>query len=317
MLCLANRVETRQGDPNISVQDAASRKQVISYGNRLFCDAHGNELRHRWGSAKLYRAYYQDYRKFLSRPKMVAAFADQNSNSGVFIVHLDLRQFYDRVRPSLLENALYGIQHDQDDLHFFEFAARVLNWGWHARDAGEVEIYAEQVGLEDFSRVALPQGLVAAGFFANISLLALGQHDVPVEDRARLLTDRGSGYLARTFEDYLRMLSIQHILCSPHHSQTNGKLERFHQTLKARVNLLVYTSPESLRVAMADFIEFYNHRRYHEGIGNVTPADLYFGRREDILRRREDQKQLTVLRRIEYNLGCRQTQSTGELGHKT
>ena len=67
---------------------------------------------------------------------------------------------------------------------------------------------------------------------------------------------------------------------------------------------------------MADFIEFYNHRRYHEGIGNVTSADLYYGRREDILRRREEKKQRTVLRRIEYNLGRRQTQSTGELGHK-
>ncbi len=144
-----------------------------------------------------------------------------------------------------------------------------------------------------------------------------GQHDVPVADRARLLTDRGSGYLARTFEDYLRMLSIQHILCSPHHPQTNGKLERFHQTLKARVNLLVYTSPESLRAAMAEFIEFYNHRRYHEGISNVTPADMYYGRREDILRRREEKKQRTVLRRIEYNLGRRQTQSTGELGPET
>ena len=117
-------------------------------------------------------------------------------------------------------------------------------------------------------------------------------------------------------EETENALSIQQILCSPHPPQTNGKLERFHQTLKARVNLLVYTSPENLRAAMTDFIEFYNHRRYHEGIGNVTPADVYFGRREDILRSREEQKQHTVLRRIEYNLDRRHTQSTGELGHK-
>ncbi len=102
-----------------------------------------------------------------------------------------------------------------------------------------------------------------------------------------------------------------------HHPQTNGKPERFHQTLKARVNLLVYIRPESLRAAMADFIEFYNHRRYHEDIGNVTPTDMYYGQREHILQRREGQKQRTVLRRIEYNLGRRQTQSTGELGTKT
>ena len=64
MLCLADRVETLQGDPRRSARDQESRRQVVSYGNRLFCDAMGGELRHRWGSAKLYRAYYQDYRRF-------------------------------------------------------------------------------------------------------------------------------------------------------------------------------------------------------------------------------------------------------------
>ena len=65
MLCLADRVETLQGDPRQPVRGQESRRQVVSYGNRLFCDAMGGELRHRWGSAKLYRAYYQDYRTFL------------------------------------------------------------------------------------------------------------------------------------------------------------------------------------------------------------------------------------------------------------
>ena len=89
--------------------------------------------------------------------------------------------------------------------------------------------------------------LVAASFVGWLSstIHLFGPHDVPVGDQARLLTDRGSGYLVWTFEDYLRMLSIQHIPCSPHHPQTNGKLERFHQTLQARVNLLVYTCSSS------------------------------------------------------------------------
>ena len=172
MLCLANRVETRQGDPRSPVLDLASRKRVVSYGNRLFCDAHGDELFHRWGSAKLYRAYYEDYRTFLRRPEVVSESVDPVSGQRVFIIHSDLRQFYDRVHPSLLANALRGVQRDQDDFHFFEFAAHVLDWGWHDQDTREVEIFAKQAGLEDFSRVALPQGLVAAGFFANIALLA-------------------------------------------------------------------------------------------------------------------------------------------------
>ncbi len=88
----------------------------------------------------------------------------------------------------------------------------------------------------------------------------------------------------------MRMLGIRHIYCSPYHPQTNGKLERFHKTLEARLNLLAFTSPEELRAAMAEFIEFYRYRRYHEGIGNVTPADVYCGRREGILKRRKEQK---------------------------
>jgi transposase InsO family protein len=76
----------------------------------------------------------------------------------------------------------------------------------------------------------------------------------PSVERARLLTDRGSGYLAAAFEDYLRAVGIRHIYCGPHHPQSNSKLERFHETLKARLNLLVYTSPEILRAAMAAFI---------------------------------------------------------------
>jgi putative transposase len=85
------------------------------------------------------------------------------------------------------------------------------------------------------------------------------------------------------------MLSIRHIYCAPHHPQTNGKIERFHETLKARMNLLVYTSPDELRWTMQQFIAYYNHRRYHEAIGNVTPADGYYGRRKEILRRWEEQ----------------------------
>ena len=118
--------------------------------------------------------------------------------------------------------------------------------------------------------------------------------NVPVHARTRLVSDIVSSYLSHAFEDYLRMLEIRHIRCAPHHPQTNGKIERFHETLKARLNLLVYRSSEALRAAMAEFIEFYNQRRYHEGVGNVTPADVYYGRRAEILRRREEQKRRTL-----------------------
>lgn len=65
---------------------------------------------------------------------------------------------------------------------------------------------------------------------------------------------------------------------------------------------------------MAEFIEYYNYRRYHEGIGNVTSADVYFGRREETLKRRKEQKQETLDRRFRYNLGPSPDQPWGELG---
>ena len=172
MLCLANRVETLQGDPRRPVRDQEARSQVVSYGNRLFCDAMGGELHHRWGSAKLYRAYYQDYRTFLSRPEVAAESISAAEGNRVFVVHADLRQFYDRVRPDQLVEAIDRVRHDGDDPAFFSLAASVLDWGWHPRDEKDVRMYAAQAELEDFTRVALPQGLVASGFFANAVLLS-------------------------------------------------------------------------------------------------------------------------------------------------
>jgi hypothetical protein len=82
------------------------------------------------------------------------------------------------------------------------------------------------------------------------------------------------------------------------------------------MNLLVYTSPEELRHTMQDFIEYYNYHRYHQAIGNLTPADVYYGRREQILRRREEQKQRTIAERLRYNLGRSNLKLTGELNSK-
>ena len=171
MLCLADRVETTQGDPRREVRDQETRRQVASYGNRLFCDAIDGELRHRWGSAKLYRAYHQDYRTFLSRPQIAAESLPAVEGQRVYVVDADLRQFYDRVRPKLLTEAIDGVRRDGDDPAFFSLAESLLDWSWDPRDEKDVGIYANQAELQDFTRVALPQGLVASGFFANVVLL--------------------------------------------------------------------------------------------------------------------------------------------------
>ena len=247
MLCLADRVETLQGDPRRSARDQESRRQVVSYGNRLFCDAIGGELRHRWGSAKLYRAYYQDYRAFLTRPEIAAESIPAAKGKRVYIVHADLRQFYDRVRPNLLAEAIDRVRRDGDDPAFFSLAASVLDWGWQSHDERDVRIYAQQAELEDFTRVALPQGLVASGFFANVVLLPF---DAAL--RAVIGTEIVSGILladACRYVDDLRVL----IAIDPNLDGTSDVLEKtvsrwLSQVLEEAATGLAL-SPEKTQVA--------------------------------------------------------------------
>ena len=129
---------------------------------------------------------------------------------------------------------------------------------------------------------------------------------MPVEDRTRLLSDNGAGYVSRAFRNYLRLVGIEHILAAPFHPQTNGKLERYHQSIKREVNQVPYELPGQLERAIADFVEYYNFRRYHKALGNVTPADVLQGRREQILQRRKEVQIQTINRRRDYNRGLRE-----------
>jgi hypothetical protein len=171
MLCLADSIETKQGDPRLDVRNADNRKRVINYGNRLFCDtvrSGGTRyLRHRWGSGKLYRSYYADYRTFVTRPEIVAAEIGDRSGTRTVIVQSDLSKFYDRVRPkSLLDKLKSHLA--EANRPFLNFAKQVLSWEWDNRD---VEEAVRLSGISDFQKLALPQGLVSAGFFANVFLL--------------------------------------------------------------------------------------------------------------------------------------------------
>ena len=187
-MCLSNRVETSLGDPRLPIKEgdsvllaedaseaAENRRTVLAYGNRLFCDPEGSDKRrllHRWGSTKFYRQYFQDYRTFLSRPGIVADMsASKDDGREIAIVRSDLSKFYDRVRPELLNEKLRGFERSKSEKPFFDLAQRVFNWRWS--DHKDARNYGKQHGIKNFKRVALPQGLVASGFFANIVLSGL------------------------------------------------------------------------------------------------------------------------------------------------
>ena len=73
-------------------------------------------------------------------------------------------------------------------------------------------------------------------------------------------------------------------------NQTQGKIERWHQILKSRILLENYYLPGDLEASIDAFVERYNHHRYHESLGNLTPADVYFGRDRAIIERRRKKK---------------------------
>ena len=179
---------------------------------------------------------------------------------------------------------------------------RVSGWGFY---------YLVTV-MDDFSRYILSWKLqtdMTSDSFIEVVQDAVDlteMTDVPLEDRARLLSDNGPGYVSRAFRDYLHLVGIRHILAAPYHPQTNGKLERYHQSIKADVNQIPYDVPSNLELAIADFVSYYNHRRYHKALGNVTPADVLHGRREQILQQRKEVQAQTLARRKLYNQQIRE-----------
>jgi transposase InsO family protein len=159
----------------------------------------------------------------------------------------------------------------------------VVGWGYY---------YLVTV-MDDYSRFILSWKLqkdMSANSLIEVvqeAVDATGMTDVPVENRTRLLSDNGSGYVSKSFRDYLRLVGIGHILSAPFHPQTNGKMERYQQSLKREVNQLPYGLPSELEQAIAAFVNYYNYRRYHKALGDVAPADVLYGRREEILERRK------------------------------
>ncbi|MBX4948488.1 RNA-directed DNA polymerase [Rhizobium binae] len=174
MMCLADRLETRSGNPAIPLDDD-NLHSVVSYGNRLYSDFHQGTATHRWGSATLYRGFYQDYRTFLARPEYIADKIHER-HPRTLIAQSDLRQFFDRVTPDLLHAGINRLRSDADEPAFFELATRFLSWEWSDKDRKETELYAEQSDMQSFKRTVLPQGLVAAGFFANVALISFDEH---------------------------------------------------------------------------------------------------------------------------------------------
>jgi len=170
---------------------------------------------------------------------------------------------------------------------------KVIQWGWY---------YLSTV-MDDYSRYILTWELCQNATAADVkrsldrAIAFTGVSHVDVINRPRLLSDNGSCYVAKELAGYLEDQGIGHARSKPYHPQTQGKIERYHRSLKNIIELDNYWLPDELRDQIGAFVDYYNNRRYHEALNNLTPADVYFERAQVILDKRERTRRRTMKQR--------------------
>ena len=182
----------------------------------------------------------------------------------------------------------------QTDFTYF----KVIGWGW---------FYLSTV-LDDYSRYILAWKLFTTMNASDVqqtldmAIARTGVDQIRVKHRPRLLSDNGPCYVSRELKAYLQDQKMKHTRGAPYHPQTQGKIERYHRTMKNVVKLDNYYLPWDLEEAIARFVDHYNNERLHESLDNVTPADAYYGRREEIVDQRMIIKNRTLQKRKRINL---------------
>ena len=185
----------------------------------------------------------------------------------------------------------------QTDFTYFH----IVGWGWY---------YLSTV-LDDFSRYIIAWKLSPTMSATDVTdtldeaLAITGVDQVKVKHRPRLLSDNGPAYLSGELREYLGEHKMTHTRGAPYHPQTQGKIERYHRTMKNVVKLQHYYFPWELEAALKDFVAYYNNERYHESLENVTPSDVYFGRQYAIISERQKIKQRTMRKRKREYLAAR------------
>ncbi len=167
---------------------------------------------------------------------------------------------------------------------------KVIGWGW----------FYLSTTLDDYSRYNIAWKLYTTMKSGDVTdtldlaLQASGCDQAKVLHKPRLLSNNGSGYISDELADWLEDRQMDHVRGASYHPQTQGKIERWHQTLKNRILLANYFLPGDLRQKIDALVEHYNHRQCHESLQYFTPADVYFGRGQTILKQRERIKRKTI-----------------------
>jgi len=179
----------------------------------------------------------------------------------------------------------------QTDFTYF----KVEGWGW---------FYLSSI-MDDYSRFIIHHELCTTMKTPDVERnveAALIKTGLPEGRRPKILSDNGSCYISEDIKDFMKEKGITQVHGAPNHPQTQGKIERYHRSMKNVVKLHHYYSLSDLKKAIDEYIEYYNNERYHESLNNCTPASVYNGTNKIILEQRQLLKQKSMKQRRRNHL---------------
>ncbi|MDR1277416.1 MAG: integrase core domain-containing protein [Treponema sp.] len=156
--------------------------------------------------------------------------------------------------------------------------------------------------LDGYSRRILNWRLCDTMEGINVEVLVTETKELyPEAEKVRLISDNGSQFISNDFKELLIVLEIGHTFTRANHPQSNGKLERFHRTLKTEhTRRSAYVDDDDARVRMALWLAYYNSERLHSALGYLTPDDVFYGRRDSRLAERREKLHTARINRQEY-----------------
>ena len=179
----------------------------------------------------------------------------------------------------------------QTDFTYF----KVEGWGW---------FYLSSI-MDDYSRFIIHHELCTTMKTPDVERnveAALIKTGLPEGRRPKILSDNGSCYISEDIKAFMKEKGITQVHGAPNHPQTQGKIERYHRSMKNVVKLHHYYSLSDLKKAIDEYIEYYNNERYHESLNNCTPASVYNGTNKIILEQRRLLKQKSMKQRRRNHL---------------
>ncbi len=158
--------------------------------------------------------------------------------------------------------------------------------------------------LDGYSRAIVHWDLREAMREADVEIILEAAKEKYPDAKPRIISDNGPQFIAKDFKEFIRVSGMTHVRTSPYYPQSNGKLERWHKSLKSEcIRPGVPLTPEDARRLIERYVEHYNTVRLHSAIGFVTPADMLAGRREEIHAARDRKLEQA---RQQRQLRCRQ-----------